>query len=58
MQESLLLFKTILNYQWFNSTNVILFLNKKDVLREKISTSHVSKHFPDFPVKEHPYLYM
>ncbi len=52
MEEGLLLFKTILNYQWFSNTNVILFLNKKDVLKEKIDTSPVSKFFPDFKVGE------
>ena len=36
MQESLHLFRTILHYHWFTSTNVILFLNKMDVLEEKV----------------------
>jgi len=50
VRESLLLFKTILNYHWFNSTSVILFLNKKDLLEEKVMTSHVKDYFPDFKV--------
>jgi hypothetical protein len=36
LTESLSLFKTILEYHWFKNTNVILFLNKKDLLEEKI----------------------
>ena len=39
MQESLNLFRTILNYHWFEATSVILFLNKTDVLQEKIAKS-------------------
>ena len=42
IKESLRLFKTILEYHWFARTNVILFLNKKDLLEEKIQ---VSKYF-------------
>ena len=45
MKESLRLFKTILEYHWFKDTNVILFLNKKDVLEEKIQVSFL---FPSF----------
>jgi hypothetical protein len=33
MKESLNLFQTILNYHWFLQTNVVLFLNKKDLLK-------------------------
>ena len=36
MKESLRLFKTILEYHWFQNTSVILFLNKKDLLEEKV----------------------
>ena len=36
MLESVNLFDTILNYQWFLGTAVVLFLNKMDLLREKI----------------------
>ena len=49
MKESVNLFNTILNYQWFMTTAVVLFLNKKDLLEEKIQSgkSPVSKYFPD-----------
>lgn len=48
MKESLALFGTILELPWFKSTSVILFLNKTDVLEEKISTSHLATYFPSF----------
>ena len=47
MNESLRLFKTILEYHWFKDTNVILFLNKKDLLEEKVQVcSWCYKSFP------------
>nr|CAB3250013.1 guanine nucleotide-binding protein G(q) subunit alpha [Phallusia mammillata] len=48
LRESCALFKTIVNSQWFRNTSVILFLNKTDVLNEKIHRSHVCTHFPEF----------
>ncbi|XP_021100732.1 guanine nucleotide-binding protein subunit alpha-15 isoform X2 [Heterocephalus glaber] len=48
MKESLALFGTILELPWFKSTSVILFLNKTDILEEKISTSHLATYFPSF----------
>ncbi len=48
MRESLMLFRTILDYNWFKETNMIVFLNKMDVLEEKVAKSPVNAHFPDF----------
>ncbi|CAO2641259.1 Guanine nucleotide-binding protein subunit alpha-15 [Lemmus lemmus] len=48
MKESLALFSTILELPWFKSTSVILFLNKTDILEEKIHTSHLATYFPSF----------
>uniref|UniRef100_A0A8C6U3S7 Guanine nucleotide-binding protein subunit alpha n=1 Tax=Neogobius melanostomus TaxID=47308 RepID=A0A8C6U3S7_9GOBI len=48
MEESKALFKTIVNYPWFQKSSVILFLNKTDVLEEKIKYSHVATYFPEF----------
>ncbi|XP_039253843.1 guanine nucleotide-binding protein subunit alpha-14-like [Styela clava] len=48
MKESRALFKTIISCEYFTNTSVILFLNKKDILAEKIATSHISDHFPEF----------
>ncbi|XP_683989.2 guanine nucleotide-binding protein subunit alpha-14 isoform X1 [Danio rerio] len=48
MEESKALFKTIITYPWFQSSSVILFLNKTDILKEKIVYSHVATYFPEF----------
>ncbi|CAL8249331.1 unnamed protein product [Merluccius merluccius] len=48
MEESKALFKTIITYPWFQRSSVILFLNKTDILTEKIQFSHVCHYFPEF----------
>ena len=48
MEESKALFKTIITYPWFQRSSVILFLNKTDILQEKIMYSHVATYFPEF----------
>eukprot|EP00126_Sphaerothecum_destruens_P001910 Sdes_comp15344_c0_seq1m4210 len=48
MRESLALFDKIINYEWFRSASIILFLNKKDVLAEKVKTSPISAYFPEY----------
>lgn len=48
MQEALMLFESICNSQWFLKTSIILFLNKIDLFKQKISHSPVQKYFPDF----------
>ncbi|XP_050297802.1 G protein alpha q subunit-like [Anthonomus grandis grandis] len=55
MEESKALFKTIICYPWFQNSSIILFLNKKDLLEEKIMTSHLVDYFPDFdgPKQDH-----
>lgn len=55
LQESLLLFRTILRYRWFSMTTVILFLNKIDLLKEKLCLGNTSlgTFFPDY--KARPY---
>uniref|UniRef100_A0A3B5QA39 Guanine nucleotide-binding protein subunit alpha n=1 Tax=Xiphophorus maculatus TaxID=8083 RepID=A0A3B5QA39_XIPMA len=42
------LFRTIITYPWFQNSSVILFLNKKDLLEEKITYSHLVDYFPEF----------
>jgi len=51
MEESKALFRTIITYPWFQSSSVILFLNKKDLLEEKICYSHLVDYFPEFDGK-------
>ncbi|KAI4883151.1 hypothetical protein NFI96_028034 [Prochilodus magdalenae] len=48
MEESKALFKTIITYPWFQQSSVILFLNKTDILSEKITYSHLADYFPEF----------
>lgn len=48
MNEALTLFDSICNSPWFTSTPIILFLNKSDLLREKLKTSPIEKHFCDY----------
>lgn len=48
MQESISLFTQIITYDWFRDASFILFLNKVDLLREKIKRSPLRKYFPTF----------
>ncbi|XP_076336113.1 guanine nucleotide-binding protein G(i) subunit alpha-like isoform X2 [Tachypleus tridentatus] len=48
MVESMKLFVSICNNQWFVETSIILFLNKKDIFEEKITKSPLSICFPEY----------
>jgi guanine nucleotide-binding protein G(s) subunit alpha len=50
LKESLSLFKNIWNNRWLKTISVILFLNKQDLLAEKIKTGRhkLETYFPDF----------
>lgn len=48
MQESLTLFSSICNSQWFVDTSIILFLNKIDLFREKLPKSPMQTFFHDY----------
>ena len=54
MEESKALFKTIITYPWFQNSSVILFLNKKDLLEEKIMYSHLVDYFPEYDGQYYP----
>ncbi|KAJ0032420.1 hypothetical protein NQD34_002501 [Periophthalmus magnuspinnatus] len=49
MNESLSLFYITIHSPWFLTTSIILFLNKTDILADKIQTSDLKKYFPNFP---------
>ncbi|NXT42324.1 GNAQ protein, partial [Pelecanoides urinatrix] len=49
--KSKALFRTIITYPWFQNSSVILFLNKKDLLEEKIMYSHLVDYFPEYDGK-------
>uniref|UniRef100_A0A3B4U2Q8 Guanine nucleotide-binding protein subunit alpha n=1 Tax=Seriola dumerili TaxID=41447 RepID=A0A3B4U2Q8_SERDU len=51
MHESLALFYTTIHSPWFLNTSIILFLNKTDILADKIQTSDLQKYFPSFTGK-------
>ncbi|XP_071391446.1 guanine nucleotide-binding protein subunit alpha-14-like [Centroberyx affinis] len=48
LEESKALFRTIVAYPWFQESSIILFLNKTDLLEEKITHSHLADYFPAF----------
>lgn len=48
MRESLALFKSIMELPWFRDCPIILFLNKTDLLQEKICFSDLATYFPKF----------
>ena len=48
MIESMKLFGSICNNKWFVRTSIILFLNKRDLFREKIEKSPLTICFPEY----------
>ncbi|XP_069687114.1 guanine nucleotide-binding protein subunit alpha-11-like isoform X5 [Periplaneta americana] len=48
LMESMELFQMTVVNPWFRRSSFVLFLNKTDVLKEKISYSDLAVHFPDF----------
>ena len=48
MVESLILFETTIHMQTFKQKNVVLFLNKTDLFREKVLREPIGKYFPDY----------
>lgn len=46
--ESMNIFETIVNNKLFFNVSIILFLNKMDLLVEKVKSVSIKKHFPDF----------
>lgn len=48
VSESVALFEQIVNYDTFDGIDFILFLNKSDLLGEKIHKSRLADYFPDF----------
>jgi guanine nucleotide-binding protein G(i) subunit alpha len=48
IREALSLFDNITNSRWFEKTSIILFLNKIDLLKEKLPKSPIKNHFPQY----------
>uniref|UniRef100_A0A3B3BAI7 Guanine nucleotide binding protein (G protein), alpha 13b n=1 Tax=Oryzias melastigma TaxID=30732 RepID=A0A3B3BAI7_ORYME len=48
LSESLNIFETIVNNRVFNNVSIILFLNKTDLLEDKVKQVSIKDYFPDF----------
>jgi len=48
MAESLILFESVMNSPWFSGTPIILFLNKIDVFKAKLSKVPLERYFPEY----------
>lgn len=48
MNESLVLFESVINSRWFLRTSIILFLNKIDLLKAKLPKVPLERYFPEY----------
>jgi len=48
MEESLRLFESICNHRFFSQTHMMLFLNKKDLFKQKLTKTPLNICFPDY----------
>ncbi|XP_029954274.1 guanine nucleotide-binding protein subunit alpha-13 [Salarias fasciatus] len=53
LRESLNIFETIVNNRVFVNVSIILFLNKTDLLEEKVKSVALKDYFPDYAGPEH-----
>ncbi|XP_075760079.1 guanine nucleotide-binding protein subunit alpha-13 isoform X2 [Pelodiscus sinensis] len=53
LTESLNIFETIVNNRVFNNVSIILFLNKTDLLEEKVQKVSIKNYFPEFEGDPH-----
>ncbi|XP_056317954.1 guanine nucleotide-binding protein subunit alpha-12 [Danio aesculapii] len=53
LAESLWLFNAVINQRYYSSSTVILLFNKMDLLKEKVQTADIRKHFPEFQGDPH-----
>lgn len=51
MIESKALFETLITSPWFENSSIILFLNKTDLLDDKIMHSNLVDYFPEYEGK-------
>lgn len=51
LEESLALFSGIINLPWFLKASIILFLNKMDLFKIKITKINISEYFPEYLYK-------
>ena len=48
MNESLALFKVIIDSEYFHDTSIILFLNKVDLFAERLSNKPLRLNYPGY----------
>ncbi|KAJ6635568.1 Guanine nucleotide-binding protein G(q) subunit alpha [Pseudolycoriella hygida] len=48
MEESKAVFKLLISSPWFENSSIVLFLNKIDLLEEKIQHSHLVDYYPEY----------
>ncbi|KAK7913756.1 hypothetical protein WMY93_013967 [Mugilogobius chulae] len=53
LRESLNIFETIVNNRVFVNVSIILFLNKTDLLEEKVKAVPIKNYFPEYTGPEH-----
>lgn len=60
MTESLTLFQSICDMEWFEKTSIILFMNKTDLFKKKLKSSPLKLYFPRYKGNFHHqyFLYM
>lgn len=46
--ESFQLWESVINSKWFQRSSVVLFLNKKDIFRQKLRTNPLQRYFPEY----------
>ncbi|KAF9491611.1 guanine nucleotide-binding protein alpha-2 subunit [Pleurotus eryngii] len=54
MQDSMTIWDSICNSQWFKRTSIVLFLNKNDLFEKKIHNSDIRKHFAEYSGETDP----
>lgn len=48
MAEAQTLFESVANSRWFSNSSILLFLNKIDLLEDKLKADRVAEYFEDF----------
>ena len=46
--ESFQLWESVINSKWFQRSSVVLFLNKKDIFRQKLRINPLQRYFADY----------
>ncbi|KER20678.1 hypothetical protein T265_10834 [Opisthorchis viverrini] len=57
LREAMIVFEGLINHAAFRRVSIIIFFNKTDILKEKVSSrlSNIRDEFPNFPAKFDPF---